>query len=243
MRKTKTKMSRFSNFFCQNVINKWLRSCLQRATRSLQIHRNPPRFSLLHKYWLLGRSSFLFHSKWKNLWKQSIIWHKKLSQTTTMSFLSEPVCLPPQLKHDFKGSESLLRISFSSGTQALRGQQWNGNKRIVCVLDGEKPTCVSLLYLLISDCLNVSVCLSYSLCLFFSQDSLTALISWKTDEYMQPLRNLMDLEWTWKIVKSRLFKYCSIKFNFMWVTFFWRQFYCPLIFARMTVEVIACWND
>lgn len=99
--------------------------------------------------------------------KQSIIQHKKLWQTTTMSFVSEPVCMPhcPAVETWFQGSESLLRISFSTGTRARRGQQRDGMKRPSVTPDAE-TTCVSSLSVpaFISGFINV--CLSYSLCLF-----------------------------------------------------------------------------
>lgn len=203
--------------------------------------------SLLYKYWLMGWISFLFYLKcffnWKNLWKQSIIQHKKLWHTTTMSFVSEPVCMPhcPMVETWFQGSESLLRISFSSGTRALRGQQRDGKKHSLWAGRWNHVHFCSIWpcgYLCLSKCL--SVCLSYSLGLIFSQDFLTVLIYRKTDEYMQPLRNLMDLEWTWKVATTGLFKYFSISLVFMWIRFFWRQFYCSLIFAKTTVWVFMC---
>lgn len=64
---------------------------------------------------------FYFIQTEKNLWKQSIIWHKKLSQTTTMSFLSEPVCLPPQLKHDFKGVKAFWEFHFQAEHRLSEG--------------------------------------------------------------------------------------------------------------------------
>lgn len=125
-----------------------------------------------------------------------------------MSFVSEPVCMPrcPAVETWFQGSESLLRISFSSGT---RGSHEGSS---VTVWSAVWNAGVFRLYLSLylsqafSKCLSVCLVFSYSLCLF-SPDFLTVLICRKTHEYMRPLWNLMDLEWTWDVATLRHFKH------------------------------------
>lgn len=164
--------------------------------------------------------------------------HKKLWQTTTMSFVSEPVCMPhcPAVETWFQGSESLLRISFWSGTQSgltegssvtVWSAVWNAGRWNHVCFDSICP-CI---HLRLSKCL--SVCLSYSLCLF-SQDFLTALICRKTHEYMQPLWNLMDLEWTWDVATWDIIR----KFGCIWKKLPWSH-----NFLGLTVQILMCWNN
>lgn len=163
--------------------------------------------------------------------KQSTIHGKELWQTSTVSFVSEPVWMAhcPAVETWFQGSESLLRISFSSGTQARRGQQRDGMKRRL-----QRRTMKPRAFSTISPCiyLRLSKCLPVHLS-YFPLYFLIVLISRKTHEYQQPLRNLMDLEWTWELKKHCNSSNISLSRGFIWMKLSWLQYFCSYTLVWM----------
>ena len=161
---------------------------------------------------------------------QSTICDKELRQISTVSFVSEPVWMAhcPAVETWFQGSESLFEnFIFQRNTSSQRAAAWRHEAPSVApddettwVLDSISP-CI---YLRLSKCLPVHLsCFP----LYF----LIVLISRKTHEYQQPLRNLMDLEWTWELKKTlQQFKYLIIR-GFIWMKLSWLQCFCSYTLA------------
>ena len=165
-----------------------------------------------------------------------------------MSFVSEPVCMPhcPAGETWFsRGVKAFWEFHFQAEHGSQRAAAWR-HEALSATPDDETTRLFFRLYqsLYLSPAFWMSLCLSFILARYF----LTGLISRKTHEYMRPLRNLMDLEWTWELATQRHLKYFNINLVwFEWISFDrYFIFYflsCFALIPWITLQVFMCWNN
>lgn len=201
--------------------------------------------------WIYSISSAGKASKSKAVYDS---WQRALtdlnSELCEWTCLNGPLpCSWNMISREWKPFENFI---FQRNTSSQRAAAWRHEAPSVvpddettCVLDSISP-CI---YLLLSKCLPVRLS---DFPLYF----LIVLISRKTHEYQQPLRNLMDLEWTWELKKHCNSSNILLSRGFIWMKLSWLQYvcsytlvwmwrsssFCAETMTSLNKRVVACWK-